>query len=1126
MIPHKQYLPYAFYILLIAVSCGKDKPGQPATAFRPEQPATPADALFQKMNSAETGIAFVNNIQETHELNIVTDAYLYNGGGVGVLDVNQDGLQDLFFTSTMGKCKLYLNKGGLKFEDIAQSAGTEAPLGQKTGVTIVDINADGWQDIYLCRTTLKPNENSRNLLFINNQNNTFTESARAYGLADDSPSNHANFFDCDNDGDLDCYLINHPVDYKNVSSVRVRDVGNGRTERMVEPQYPFESNRLYLNNGNNTFTDVTKKAGVYNRAFSLSVTVSDLNGDGYKDVLVGNDYIDPDFVYLNNPHQPGNFSDKVNTVFRHHANHTMGVDFGDINNDGLNDFMALDMLAEPAKRRQELMNTMTLDRQTTLTKYGYGNQQMRNMLQLNNGNGTFSDIGCLAGVFQTDWSWSSLIQDYDNDGWRDIFVANGYLRDMSNLDYINFTVDSVMRNGGLSPKTIPDIYEFLNLIPSTPIQNYCYKNRGDLTFENVSTAWGFTDLNYSNGAVYADLDNDGDLDMVINNLNSEALVYKNRALENNKGSWLQLKLVGAAPNTFAIGAKVRVKVGNNVYVDELTPTRGFFSSVELLLHFGLGTAQEAEVVEVEFPGNKIVSLQKVRANQRITVDIAQAKPGTLSPSSTVLASSFKEIIAPVFSHKEDDIQDFNNERLLPWKLSCPGPCLAVGDVNGDGLDDCYIGNAAGATGGLFLQKNGSFQASTPSVWEADKQYEDTGCLFFDADGDKDLDLLVASGGNSFPANAPNYTPRIYLNDGKGNFSRKTSGVPPAGNSTFAVSACDFDGDGDQDLFFGGWCVPGKYPAAPASMVWLNDKGNFTDATDRVAPFFKNLGLVRAMTWADFDGDNKAELLVAGEWMPLRIFGVTNGKLEDLSAKYGLNGTEGFWRSLQAADLDGDGDLDFVAGNIGLNTRYTASADAPLRMYAKDFDGNGSMDPIMTQMEGAHEFPVATREVLIKQLPGLRKKFVRTIHYAQASIKDIYPEKDLQSALTLRCNILASTIFMNENGTFVAKKLPNEAQISPTNAIQLFDWQNDGDLDILVVGNDYGQQVESGRLDAGSGLLLENNGKANFIPIVARKSGFWANREARDLKMVRSGAGKSMFLVANNNSTPQLFQLTR
>ena len=457
-------------------------------------------------------------------------------------------------------------------------------------------------------------------------------------------------------------------------------------------------------------------------------------------------------------------------------------------------------------------------------------------------------------------------------------------------------------------------------------------------------------------------------------------------------------------------------------------------------------------------------------------------------------------------------------------MSCPGPCVAVGDVNGDGQDDCYIGNAAGAAGGLFLQKNGSYQAISSAVWEADKQYEDTGCVFFDADGDKDLDLLVASGGNTFPANSPNYSPRIYLNDGKGNFSRKTTGIPLEFSSIYAVSAHDIDGDGDQDLLFGGWCVPGKYPSRPISMIWLNDKGNFTDATDQVAPGFKTLGMVRAMIWADLDGDKKEELLLAGEWMPIQAFAFNKGKLENVSAKFGLEGSEGFWRSLQAADLDGDGDVDFVAGNIGLNTRYQASPEAPLRMYAKDFDGNGSVDPIMTQMEGDHEFPVATRDVMIKQLPGLRKKFVRTIGYAKAGIKDIYPEKELQSALNLHCNYLASAVFINENGKFTMKKLPNEAQIAPVNAIQLFDWQNDGDLDILIIGNDYGQQVESGPLDAGNGLLLENKGKGNFVPIPPRNSGFWATKEARDLKAMRSTGGKPLFIVTNNNAAPQVFQL--
>ncbi|MCE2823061.1 MAG: VCBS repeat-containing protein, partial [Saprospiraceae bacterium] len=827
---------------------------------------------------------------------------------------------------------------------------------------------------------------------------------------------------------------------------------------------------------------------------------------------------------LNNPSKPGTFSERVTNTFRHFSNHTMGVDFGDINNDGLNDIMALDMLAEPAMRRQELMNTMTLDRQTTLIKYGYGKQQMRNVLQLNNGNGTFSEIGCLAGVFQTDWSWAPLIQDYDNDGWRDIFVANGYRRDMSNLDYINFVVDSVSKMGGFNQKNIPDVEKFLDLIPSTPIQNYCYRNRGDLTFENASTAWGFTDLNYSNGSAYADLDNDGDLDMIVNALNSEALIYKNRAAEQNKGAWLQIRLQGAAPNTFAVGARVHVKVGNNEYVDELTPTRGFFSSVEPLLHYGLDKARQADLVEVEFPGGKLVRLQNVPANQRLVVKIDDARPGKISLPAAG-AAIFRTGNAPAFTHREDDIQDFTRERLLPWKMSCPGPKIAVGDVNGDGQDDCFIGNAAGAPGAVFIQRGGAFQSASGTVLDSDKESEDTGAVFFDSDGDKDMDLAVASGGNTDPANAASYAPRIYINDGKGNFTKKSSGMPVSFGSLSVVTAFDYDGDGDEDLFWGGWGVPGKYPASVPGMVWQNDKGNFTDMTDRAAPGFKGLGMVRDMTWADFNGDGKKELLIAGEWTGIRLFAVNNGKVEDISASYGLSGTEGIWRSLEPADLDGDGDMDFVAGNIGLNTRFTASQEAPLRMYAKDFDGNGSMDPVMTQMEGSHEYPVALREVLIKQLPGLRKKFVRTINYAKAGIGDVLDEEQIKSATQFRCNYLASTVFINEGGKFVMKKLPNEAQISPVMGIQCFDWQNDGDMDILIVGNDYGQQTESGPLDAGNGLLLENTGKGAFRAIAPRRSGFWASGEARDVKMLKSG-NTPLFLVANNNGATQAYYLIK
>ncbi|MBL7827530.1 MAG: VCBS repeat-containing protein, partial [Saprospiraceae bacterium] len=635
-----------------------------------------------------------------------------------------------------------------------------------------------------------------------------------------------------------------------------------------------------------------------------------------------------------------------------------------------------------------------------------------------------------------------------------------------------------------------------------------------------STAWGFTDLNFSNGSAYADLDNDGDLEMIVNNLNSEALIYQNRAVEQNKGAWLQVKLNGAAPNTQAVGASVHVKFSGGEFIDELTPTRGFFSSVEPLLHYGLGKAQQVDLLEVEFPGKKLVSFQNVKVNQRLTIDATNAKTGSIARPSAG-TTIFKESNAPVFTHREDDIQDFAQERLLPWKMSCPGPYMASGDVNGDGQDDVYIGNAAGAAGALFIQRNGTFQATSTAVFEADKAAEDTGATFFDADGDKDLDLVVASGGNSFPVNSPNYAPRIYLNDGKGNFTKKTGGLPVSFNSASVVAAHDFDGDGDQDLFFGGWCVPGKYPATPANMVWQNDKGNFTDVTDRLSPAFKSMGMTRAIVWADFDGDQKAEMLATGEWMGLRMFKFSGGKLEDVSAQFNLAGTEGFWHSLQTADLDGDGDQDIIAGNMGLNTRYLASPEAPLRMYAKDFDGNGSIDPLMTQMENGKEYPVALREVLIKQLPVLRKKFVRTTNYASSEIKDIYPEKELKSAQQLQCNYLGSAVFINENGKFRMKLLPNEAQIAPVYAIQVFDWQNDGDQDLLLVGNDYGQQPESGPLDASNGLLLQNDGKAQFTAIPARHSGFWASREARDLKILKSG-GKRLFIVSNNNGAPQVF----
>jgi hypothetical protein len=1089
------------------------KPGTPVAS-------APPDALFERV---EAGIQFTNQLTETHQNTVLTNSYLYNGGGVGILDFNKDGLQDIFFVSTQGACQLYQNQGGFKFKEVAKAAGVEAKEGDKSGVVIVDINADGWQDIYLCKTGLQANDNRRNLLFINNKNGTFSEKAKELGLADMGASNHAAFFDADNDGDLDCYVVNYPVDFKSVNSTRLEDKGNGNVVRNTRAENYQDSDHFYLNNGAGSFADVSRKAGIDNWAFGLSVTPADINQDGFIDIVVGNDYIEPDMVYMNNPAQPGNFIDRYNETFRHSSNHTMGIDIADINNDGRADIMALDMLAETYERQKQLMTTMLLDRYTTLVKYGYGHQQMRNVLQLNNGRGSFSDIGCLAGVFQTDWSWAPLLQDFDNDGFRDMVITNGYRRDVSNLDYLNFTSDSIQKTGGLTQKRFPKIEDYLNLIPETPLQNYSFRNKGDLTFENTSTAWGLVEQTYSNGAVYADFDNDGDLDLVMNNLDHPAYIYKNRAVEQNKGAWIQFKLEGAAPNTQAIGAKIRFQTSTGIYADDLNVNRGFLSSVEPIFHFGLNNSSAISKVEIEFPGNQLVVMENVAPNKRYTVKIADAHPGKLSPLENP-APLFQDITPPAFTHKEDDIQDFNRERLLPWRMSTPGPALAAGDVNKDGLDDFYVGNASGTPGALFIQKGaGNFQASSSATWEKDKIYEDAGAVFLDADGDGDLDLWVSSGGNSFDPNSANYTQRLYTNDGKGNFQRNISAIPEIVSSCAAVSAFDIDNDGDQDILLGGWCTPLAYPKTPTSYILRNTNGKFDIVTDQISKDFKKIGMVRGICWADLNGDQKPECIVTGEWMPIQVFTLQNGQLQLATEKFGLQNTEGIWRSVFPADVDNDGDMDLIAGNIGLNTRYTASVEAPLRLYAKDFDNNESMDPIMTQVQNGREVSVAMRDILLKQLPGLKKKYVRYEPYAQATISDLFDAEALKSADQFKANTLASTVFINEGGQFKARPLPNLAQVSPIYGIQANDIGNDGKTDLILVGNDYGQQTETGRLDAGNGVVLRPDGKGGFQALPAIQSGFWASREARGVKILKAGA-RTFVVVANNNGPLNVFEI--
>ncbi|RMG81202.1 MAG: hypothetical protein D6714_13355, partial [Bacteroidetes bacterium] len=843
-------LPFSLlFLTAFFFSCQNETTPPPAA---PPAEKVPENPRFELIPDTHSGVIFSNNITENHRINIVSNSYMYNGGGVAVLDVNNDGLQDLYFTSTQESNRLYLNRGNFQFKDITQTAGVAAIGGFKTGVTVVDINADGLPDLYVCRSGLHANDERRNLLFVNNGDMTFTEKGKAYGLDDMSASNHANFFDYDKDGDLDVYVINHPISFGEVNKISVSQTADGKYVRNTAPRDEFESDKLFRNNGNGTFTDVSRAAGIQNRAWALSVNVADFNEDGWPDIFVGNDYIEPDLLYINN--KRGGFEVQTDQYFRHTSNHTMGVDIADYNNDGRMDVVALDMIAEDNQRQKELMTTMILERYNSLVRFGYGHQIMRNMLQLNNGAHGFSEIGMLAGISNTDWSWACLLADFDNDAYKDLYITNGYRRDVTNLDYLTYTVDSINRSGGLTQ--FKDFEDYLKKVPTKKLQNYMFRNRGDLTFEKVSTPWGFNQKSYSNGAAYADLDNDGDLDLVVNNIHDKAFIYKNKTREQSGGHYLQIQLAGAKVNPLAIGAKVKIYTGDQTQVQELRTVRGFFSSVQPIFHFGLGEKQMVDRIEILWPDGFPQVLEQVPADQRLHLKRSEAKKGAFLPAPLP-----DPVFEPAqskgldFRHIENPFLDFDRDRLLPHQLSKSGPTIAVGDVNGDGRDDFYIGGAVNQSGALFVQNpDGSFAQTSAETWAADAKYEDIGTLFFDADQDGDQDLYVVSGGNVYSAHSPNYQDRLYLNDGAGHFQKKEGALPEITSSGSCVAAFDFDGDGDQDLFVGGRVTPGAYPTPPQSYVLRNDGGQFRDVTDEVAPDFKFLGMVTDIVFANLDQD--------------------------------------------------------------------------------------------------------------------------------------------------------------------------------------------------------------------------------------------------------------------------------
>jgi enediyne biosynthesis protein E4 len=1072
------------------------------------------EKFFTKIPVSQSGVDFVNTLTETDSFNIFVFEYIYNGGGVAVADINNDNLPDIFLTANQASCRLFLNEGNLHFKDITKPAGVNTD-GWCTGVTVADVNADGLPDFYVCRSNPgNPPELRANLLFINNGNLSFTESAKAYRIDNNGYSTQATFFDFDHDSDLDMFLINHPE--KNEEIIDKKIVRNAKYN-------PDESDHLFRNNGDETFTDITQSAGVASNAFGLSVSITDINNDGWPDIYVCNDYTMSDFLYVNNKN--GTFTDKLYSYFRHTSHFSMGSDVGDINNDGLSDLVQLDMLPEDNHRQKTNGGPDNYDKYMLLIANGYGHQLMKNCLQLNNGNGSFSEIAEMAGISKTDWSWSPLIADFDNDGYNDIFITNGYLRDVTNMDYVVYRHTELREKQGAYNAGL----KMLNTAPSVKLSNYIYKNEGHLTFTNMASAWGLDDKANSNGAIYSDLDRDGDLDIIVNNLNDTVLIYRNNCREQTGNLFLSVRLEGEGKNKSGMGSKVALYDSSGKRMIENYTTRGYLSAAENILHFGLGKNNSAGKLEVTWPDGKTQVITNIKPNSEIVFYYKDAvdKIAEKSPAPDYIFSECTDRCKTNFIHTENDFIDFKNEPLLPHKFSQNGPGIAVGDVNGDGEEDFFVGGAMNQSAKLYIQQPGGvFESRFVKAFEDDKQFEDMGCLFFDADNDGDLDLVVASGGGEVYNLSEHYQARLYSNTGNGNFSRNMQALPPMGVSSSCISAADYDSDGDLDLFIGGRIVPGNYPLKAKSYLLRNDKGRFTDIISDIAPELEYCGLVCSALWTDFNNDGKPDIIVAGEWMPVSIFENRNGKFVNTTAASGLAYSAGWWNSIVSADFDRDGDMDYVLGNSGLNNKIKASPSHPACVYANDFDKNGSMDAIIcfTQTDGISH-PIYSRDNLTDQVRSLKKKLIRYADYADLTIDQIFTPDEMKDVKIYYCHTFSTGYLRNDgDGKFSLVPLPIEAQFSPTYGMLADDFDADGNTDILLTGNSYATAPEIERHDAGNGLLLKGDGKGNFTPLKCNQTGFYTSFDAKAMAKIELQKGsREICLISNNNSRMQSYE---